>query len=55
VPFVPWFPLAAVLLCGGLMTGLTVITWLRFVIWLALGLCIYLFYSRRHSEFARGA
>jgi hypothetical protein len=24
-------------LCGGLMTGLTLITWLRFVIWLALG------------------
>jgi APA family basic amino acid/polyamine antiporter len=40
-------------LCGGLMTGLTVITWLRFVIWLALGLLIYVLYSRRHSEFAR--
>jgi APA family basic amino acid/polyamine antiporter len=53
VPFVPWFPLASVVLCGGLMTGLTVITWLRFVIWLAIGLCIYLFYSRHHSEFAR--
>src|SRR5438128_6093274 len=52
VPFVPWFPLISVVLCGGLMTGLTVITWLRFVIWLALGLCIYIFYSRRHSEFA---
>src|SRR5436309_6938414 len=53
VPFVPWFPLTSVVLCGGLMTGLTVITWLRFVIWLALGLCIYIFYSRRHSEFAK--
>ena len=37
VPFVPWFPLISVVLCGGLMTGLTVITWLRFFIWLALG------------------
>jgi APA family basic amino acid/polyamine antiporter len=53
VPFVPWFPLISVVLCGGLMTGLTVVTWLRFVIWLALGLCIYIFYSRRHSEFAK--
>ncbi len=53
VPFVPWFPLISVVLCGGLMTGLTVITWLRFVIWLALGLCIYIFYSRHHSEFAK--
>ena len=52
VPFVPWFPLISVVLCGGLMTGLTVITWLRFVIWLFLGLLIYIFYSRHHSEFA---
>jgi APA family basic amino acid/polyamine antiporter len=42
-----------VLLCGGLMTGLTVITWIRFFVWLALGLVIYLGYSRGRSEFAR--
>jgi APA family basic amino acid/polyamine antiporter len=53
VPFVPWFPLISVILCGGLMTGLTLITWLRFVIWLALGLVIYIFYSRHHSEFCK--
>jgi APA family basic amino acid/polyamine antiporter len=41
-----------VVLCTGLMTGLTVITWVRFVVWLALGLGIYLFYSRKRSEFA---
>ncbi len=52
VPLVPWFPLLAVVFCGGLMTGLTVITWLRFVGWLALGLIIYFTYSRHHSEFA---
>jgi APA family basic amino acid/polyamine antiporter len=52
VPFVPWFPLISVVLCVGLMTGLTVITWIRFVVWLGLGLCIYIFYSRKHSEFA---
>jgi basic amino acid/polyamine antiporter, APA family len=54
VPFVPWFPLISVVLCGGLMTGLTVITWIRFVLWLAIGLFIYFLYSRRHSEFAKG-
>ena len=53
VPFVPWFPLISILLCGGLMTGLTVITWLRFVIWLGLGLVIYIFYSRHRSEFCK--
>jgi APA family basic amino acid/polyamine antiporter len=54
VPLVPWLPILSVILCGGLMTGLTVITWLRFFIWLAIGLLIYFFYSRRHSEFAKG-
>jgi len=55
VPFVPWFPLISIVLCGGLMTGLTVITWLRFVIWLGLGLLIYVFYSRHRSEFCKKA
>ena len=49
VPSVWWFPLISILLCGGLMTGLTVITWLRFVIWLAIGLAIYFLYSRNRS------
>jgi APA family basic amino acid/polyamine antiporter len=53
VPFVPWFPLISILLCGGLMTGLTVITWIRFVVWLVFGLIIYILYSRRHSEFCK--
>ena len=53
VPFVPWFPLISIILCGGLMTGLTVITWARFIGWLVLGLLIYFFYSRHRSEFAR--
>jgi APA family basic amino acid/polyamine antiporter len=55
VPFVPWFPLISIVLCGGLMMGLTVITWIRFVVWLAVGLVIYASYSRKHSEFARSA
>ncbi len=53
VPFVPWFPLISIVLCGGLMTGLTVITWVRFVVWLVIGLLIYIFYSRHRSEFAK--
>src|SRR5229473_1045830 len=48
-------PIAQAVLRGGLMTGLTVITWLRFLIWLTLGLCIYIFYSRHRSEFAEKA
>ena len=51
-PWVPLFPAMAVVLCAGLMTGLTVLTWLRFLLWLGLGLVVYFLYSRRHSEFA---
>src|SRR6266576_968602 len=54
VPMVPWFPLISIVLCGGLMTGLTVITWVRFIVWLAIGLFIYIIYSRHRSEFAKG-
>jgi APA family basic amino acid/polyamine antiporter len=34
------------------MAGLPIMNWLRFFAWLAIGLLIYFFYSRRHSEFA---
>lgn len=52
VPFVPLFPIISVILCVGLMAGLLVITWMRFFLWLAVGLVIYFFYGRKHSEFA---
>jgi APA family basic amino acid/polyamine antiporter len=51
VPLVPLFPIISIVLCGGLMTGLTLITWIRFVVWLGLGLVIYVAYSRKRSEF----
>lgn len=53
VPFVPWFPILSVVFCGGLMMGLTVITWIRFFVWLGIGFFIYFLYSRHHSEFAK--
>jgi APA family basic amino acid/polyamine antiporter len=52
VPLVPWFPLISIVFCGGLMMGLTVITWIRFFVWLVIGLLIYGTYSHKHSEFA---
>ena len=36
-----------------LMSGLPILTWLRFFAWLAIGLTIYSIYSRHHSEFAK--
>jgi basic amino acid/polyamine antiporter, APA family len=53
VPFVPVFPLISVVLCVSLMSGLLLITWVRFFVWLLLGLLVYFFYSRHRSEFAR--
>ncbi len=50
VPFVPLFPLIGAGLCVYLMTRLPLVTWLRFVVWLALGLTLYAFYGRVHSR-----
>ncbi len=52
VPMVPLFPIISVVLCVALMSGLLVITWARFFVWLIIGLIIYFSYSKRRSEFA---
>lgn len=49
----PVLPILSILCCTLLMAGLPIITWLRFFLWLAIGLVIYFLYSRRRSEFAR--
>jgi APA family basic amino acid/polyamine antiporter len=54
VPFGPVIPVLSVLFCILLMAGLPAKTWLRFFIWLAIGLVIYVLYSRKRSEFYKG-
>jgi APA family basic amino acid/polyamine antiporter len=54
VPWVPVLPIASALICGYLMLNLSVETWLRFVIWLAIGFVIYFLYSFRNSRLATG-
>ena len=54
VPFVPVFPLIGSALCIYLMTKLEGVTWLRFGIWLVLGLILYFIYGRTHSRLQRG-
>ncbi len=49
-PFVPAVPILGILFCVYLMLGLPTITWLRFFIWLAVGLIIYFSYGRWHSR-----
>jgi APA family basic amino acid/polyamine antiporter len=46
-------PVLGVLTCGYLMTELGIINWLRFLIWLTVGLVLYFFYSHSHSNLAR--
>ena len=48
-PWSPVVPLLGALSCLYLMLNLPLITWLRFGIWLLLGLVIYFLYSRQHS------
>jgi APA family basic amino acid/polyamine antiporter len=54
VPFGPVIPILSVIFCGVLMAGLPIVTWLRFFGWLAIGLVVYVTYSRKRSEFAKG-
>jgi APA family basic amino acid/polyamine antiporter len=52
-PLVPWVPIAAVLACLWLMVNLTALTWVRFVVWMAIGLLVYFTYGRHHSVLGR--
>jgi APA family basic amino acid/polyamine antiporter len=38
------------LTCLLLMAGLPITNWIRFFVWLLIGLCFYHFYGRRHSQ-----
>lgn len=49
-PGVPYIPILAILFCFTLMAQLPAITWIRFVVWLAIGFVIYFLYGYRHSK-----
>jgi basic amino acid/polyamine antiporter, APA family len=49
VPFGPVFPVLGILSCFYLMLSLPVLTWVRFLVWLNIGMVIYWFYGRQHS------
>jgi APA family basic amino acid/polyamine antiporter len=49
VPLVPLVPILSIVCCLILMMGLPLLTWVRFILWLAIGLVIYFVYSRHHT------
>jgi basic amino acid/polyamine antiporter, APA family len=58
-PFKVWggytIPILGVISCAYLMLSLTIMTWVRFLVWLDLGMIIYWFYGRTHSPLASAA
>jgi len=50
-PWVPVVPILSILCCFALMVSLPLETWVRFLVWLVIGLTVYFSYSRFRSEF----
>lgn len=49
-PFVPIIPILGMVFCVFLMTQLKQLTWIGFIVWLAIGLVIYFTYGKNHSK-----
>ncbi|HKY31754.1 MAG TPA: amino acid permease [Candidatus Polarisedimenticolia bacterium] len=52
VPLVPLLPILGILSCLMLMFSLPPVNWLRLMVWLGIGLILYMFYGRHHSIMA---
>src|SRR5277367_1714670 len=50
VPLVPVLPILSIVCCVILMMGLPLLTWIRFFVWLAIGMVIYFVYSRHQTS-----
>jgi APA family basic amino acid/polyamine antiporter len=49
-PLVPLVPILGIVVCFAMMLALDMMTWIRLVVWLAIGLTIYFTYSRSRSH-----
>jgi APA family basic amino acid/polyamine antiporter len=52
-PWMPFTPIAGIVVSLAMMLGLPGLTWVRLFVWLGVGLLIYFFYSRHHSKCQR--
>jgi APA family basic amino acid/polyamine antiporter len=49
-PWVPVVPIGGMLVCFGMMAGLPRDTWIRFVVWGLIGMCVYFLYARKRAR-----
>jgi APA family basic amino acid/polyamine antiporter len=49
-PLVPWVPLLGIAMCLYLMLGLPTVTWIRFGVWLIVGMVLYFTYGFKNSR-----
>ena len=49
-PLVPFVPIAGIVICLALMYSLPNESWLRLVVWMALGIAIYFLYGKKNSK-----
>ena len=54
MPGSPWIPLLIAAANLWLMLNLSVLTWLRFVVWLVIGFAVYFGYGYRHARLGTG-
>jgi len=52
-PWVPVLPLVSAAFCLYLMVNLPLLTWVRFGLWMAIGVAFYFLYGVRHSRVRR--
>ena len=53
-PFVPFVPIAGILVCLFMMVFLPLDTWIRLIVWMMIGFDLYLFYGMKHSLLNKG-
>jgi APA family basic amino acid/polyamine antiporter len=53
-PFVPVVPVAAALVCAYLLTAIPLLTWAAYLLWLGLGILIYMLYGKQSAMRRRG-